>query len=73
MESITMTKADFVSISEAAEYLNVSRNAVWVAIQEGRIAATKIGNQWVIRKGALKKYRVNENMKKIGAMRKKGE
>ncbi len=67
----TVTKTDFVSIAEAAKHLGVSRNAVWVAIQEGRLAATKIGKQWVIRKVALKKYHVDVTMKKMGDLRKK--
>ena len=71
MVTTTMTKTDFVSIAEAAEHLGVSRNAVWIAIQEGRLAATKIGKQWVIRKAALRKYRVDKTMKEMGDLRRK--
>ncbi len=72
MVAITMKKTDLVSITEAAEYLGISRSAVWIAIQEGRLAASKIGKFYVIRRAEVEKYPVDTAMKKAGDTRKKG-
>lgn len=70
MES-TMAKTDLVSIAEAARCLGISRSAIWVAIQEGRLAASKVGKFYVIRRGELEKYHVDTAMKKAGDTRKR--
>lgn len=43
-------KTDFVSTSEAAKILGISRVAVFNKIKLGKIEATKIGRNFVIRK-----------------------
>jgi excisionase family DNA binding protein len=43
-------KTDFVSTSEAAKILGVSRIAVFNKIKLGKIEATKVGRNFVIRK-----------------------
>jgi excisionase family DNA binding protein len=71
MIATTMTKADFVSIRQAAEILGISRAAVWKAIQEGRLAAHKVDTFHIIRRSELSKYHVDKTMKKMGDLRKK--
>ncbi|OYO16651.1 DNA-binding protein [Enemella dayhoffiae] len=39
---------DLVSISEAAEQLGISRQAVLQRIESGRLPASKVGSAWVI-------------------------
>ena len=48
-------KADFVSTSEAAKILGVSRIAVFNKIKSGKIPATKVGRNFVIRKSDVLK------------------
>ena len=43
-------KTDFVSTSEAAKILGISRVAVFNKIKSGKIEGTKIGRNFVIRK-----------------------
>lgn len=45
--SLTM-QADFVSATQAAEMLDVSRMRVNQMIHEGKLAAQKVGSSWVI-------------------------
>ncbi|OGL87285.1 hypothetical protein A3I40_03875 [Candidatus Uhrbacteria bacterium RIFCSPLOWO2_02_FULL_48_12] len=48
-------KTDFVSTSEAAKILGISRVAVFNKIKSGKIEAIKVGRNFVIRKGDVLK------------------
>lgn len=46
-----------LSINEAANFENISRQAIYVAIREGRINAQKNGGRWIISWDNLHEYR----------------
>lgn len=46
---------DFISTSEAAKALGVSRITIWNKIEQRKLWATKIGNSYMIRRGDLRK------------------
>jgi len=59
---------DIFTIAGAAEHSHVSRQAIYVAIKNGRLMAEKRGNKWFITPEALEDYRINKynrNMRKI--------
>lgn len=66
MPTLTLDMIDLASITEAAEYLGVTRQAIFIAIKEGRLPAMRIGRQWVIRRIELEKYRVSELRREAG-------
>ncbi len=43
-----MTNRPYITISELADMLGISRVAVWKRVKKGRIKAEKIGNMYVI-------------------------
>ena len=43
-----------VSVTEAAERLGVSRQAVLQRLESGSLAGTKVGKTWVVQEGALR-------------------
>jgi excisionase family DNA binding protein len=49
---------DFLSIKEAAERLGVSARRVNQLIDEGKLIAQKIGNQYVIKESDLQKVKI---------------
>mgnify|MGYP001385544877 CR=1 FL=1 len=49
-----------VSITEAARINNVTRQAIYVAIKQKKLRATKESTRWVIDLEDLEKYRVNK-------------
>lgn len=69
MQTLTVRRMELISVTEAAKYLGISRQAVLSAIEEGRMAAKKVGRQWVIRKVELEKYKVSEVRQNIGLRR----
>lgn len=48
-----MEEKKLYSIREAAEEKGVSRGTVWLAVKEGRLAATRVGTQYVIERHQL--------------------
>jgi len=42
-----------ISMSKAAKALNVSRQAIWQAVQRGTIPAVKLNDQWQVDKQAV--------------------
>jgi excisionase family DNA binding protein len=47
---------DILTVSEAAKELGISREAVYLAIREGRLTAVKILGKYGITRDALDKY-----------------
>jgi len=45
-----------LSVREASEYLNISKNTLYKLIQEGEIPARKFGRQWRISQAILDKF-----------------
>jgi excisionase family DNA binding protein len=52
--------AKVVSITEAARINNVTRQAIYVAIKQKKLKATKDSTRWVIHLDDLKEYRDNK-------------
>lgn len=48
------------SISQAADYSHVTRQAVYIALRKGNLRATKKGRRWVILKSDLEEYRLSK-------------
>lgn len=46
---------DYISTSEAAKVLGVSRITVWNKIEQRKLWATKVGHSYMIRRGDLAK------------------
>lgn len=55
---------EFISITEAAERSGVSRQAVYVAIQNDKLPAIKQTTRWVIALKDLEEYRKNKYSRK---------
>lgn len=45
-----------LSVTEAANYAQVSRKSVLVAIKEGRLKAKRVGHFWLVEKADLRQY-----------------
>jgi excisionase family DNA binding protein len=60
---------DLITVSEAAKELGISREAVYKAIREGRLAATIILGKIGIEREALKEYKPVEIRVKAGKVR----
>ena len=48
--------SDVLGLPEAAKFLGVSRQAIWLAIKEGRLKARKIGNTFIVHRETLTEY-----------------
>lgn len=62
-----MIKNEFLSVSEAAKILGISRVAVFKKIQNGKIRATKVGRNYIIAKkdlGLAPKTKLTEKNKR---------
>jgi len=46
---------ELFTIPEAAEYFGVSRQRLWKLVDEGRIKAQRVGQQWLIKERDLLK------------------
>ncbi|MDN3507483.1 MAG: helix-turn-helix domain-containing protein [Simkaniaceae bacterium] len=55
-----MTEKKVVSITEAAKINNVTRQAIYVAIKQGKLKATKDASRWTIDLADLENYRKNK-------------
>jgi len=53
-------EAQYVSITEAAHINNVTRQAIYVAIKQGKLKATKKTTRWKIHLRDLENYRRNK-------------
>lgn len=63
-----MTKTTLYSVAQVAEELGVHRSRVAVLIKEGRIEASKVGNQWVIESGSLDAVRNRQTGRPIDSL-----
>jgi len=51
---------DYISITEAAKILGISRQAVFSRIKVGSLRAEKVGRQWIIKKLDIKESLCSE-------------
>ena len=49
--------SDLLTVTQAANYLGLGRQAIWMAIQRGRIKARTIGNVLIVSRKALDRYK----------------
>lgn len=57
---------DLMTITQAADMLKISRQAVWKAIDKNRLPAENIGGIWLILKDDVLRYKENREAKKDG-------
>ena len=55
-----MNQVKYLSITEAAKFNNVTRQAIYVQIVKNRIPAVKTGKRWEISLDDLKKYKLSK-------------
>ena len=48
---------NYLTITEAAELRGVSRQAIFELIKRGRLKATRLGRQWLIRKSDVRRFK----------------
>ena len=46
----------FITVTQAAELRGVTRQAIWLLIKNGRLKATKVGNQWLLDRKQVEKF-----------------
>lgn len=51
---------EYMTLSEAAKYAHVTRQAYYVALKQGRLKATQIKRKWYVKKKDLDEYRGNK-------------
>jgi excisionase family DNA binding protein len=51
---------DLITTTEAAEYMHVTKQAIYISIYHKRITAFKKKGQWLISKAVLDDYRLNK-------------
>ncbi|GJQ61582.1 MAG: hypothetical protein SCALA702_06350 [Melioribacteraceae bacterium] len=52
---------EYISISEAAEILEVSRSYIWQLVRQSRLEAQKIGNTYIVSKASLLNFKEERN------------
>ena len=52
---ITLPCVDYVSVTEAAEMLEVTRQRVLAMVNNGKLNGLKVGNTWVVRRASVNK------------------
>jgi excisionase family DNA binding protein len=45
--------AKLMTVDEVADYLRVTKKTIYRLLKQGKISATKVGNQWRFDKGAI--------------------
>lgn len=69
MENTQNPPEEFFSLTEAAQYCHVTRQAIYVAIRKRNLVATKKGRRWNIKRSDMDYYRSNKynrDRRKIG-------
>lgn len=51
--AITLPPADYVSISEAADMLSISRQRVHVLLKNGQLTGRMVGNAWIVARASV--------------------
>ena len=54
--SIEQTELRFMTLTEAAGILRISKRTILRMIQKGQVPALKVGGQWRIRESQLKRW-----------------
>jgi excisionase family DNA binding protein len=55
-----MSQEELLTLTEAAKYAHVTRQAIYKALRERGLKAQKIDNRWLLRKGDIDEYRGNK-------------
>jgi len=56
-----MNEEEILTVEECAKYLKTSISTIYRLAQEGKIPATKVGNQWRFRKKKINEWLDGEN------------
>lgn len=64
LKEIIIEKSEFLSVSQLAKILGISRVAVLKRINRGAIKASKVGPNFVIKKSDIKIKELLQNIKK---------
>lgn len=63
-EVVKIKQEQLISATEAADLLNISRNAVNELIKRAMLPALKVGNRYVLKMDAIEMYRKSEAWKR---------
>jgi excisionase family DNA binding protein len=58
---MVFNREEYLTVPEAARYLQVNEETIRRNVRSGRLKAEKIGNQWFIRKGDLSLFENVQN------------
>ncbi len=58
---MVFNREKYLTVPEAARYLQVNEETIRRNVRSGRLKAEKIGNQWFIRKNDLPSYEEVQN------------
>jgi excisionase family DNA binding protein len=61
-KGLTIRLDDYVDVPEACKLLGVTRQAVSIAFQKGRIAGVQVGRTILLNKNSLEEYRVTRHV-----------
>lgn len=61
---VKIKQEQLISATEAADLLNISRNAVNELIKRAMLPALKVGNRYVLKMDAIEMYRKSEAWKR---------
>lgn len=62
---MNLSELDVFTLTQAAEYAHVTRQAIYLAIKKDKIPAVKVSGLWSIRKEDLDGYRLNKYNKQL--------
>ncbi len=60
-----LTVGELITLQEAAEYAELTRDALQGYIRRGRLRARKLGSQWVTTRAAVDAYLASRDMNSI--------
>jgi|SRR5207253_4659213 len=56
VDPMSAVAAGYATVPEACRFHGVTRQAVYRAIEEGRVPAVRVGNAWMIARSAMRAY-----------------
>ena len=63
---MVFNREEYLTVPEAARYLQVNEETIRRNVRSGRLKAEKIGNQWFIRKNDLSSFEDVQNSRTKG-------
>jgi len=67
MDDTLLMTMEYLSTGEAARILGVSRVAVTLMVQQGKLPAIRVGRSWAVPKGALLEFAKGYKKGGVGA------